>query len=180
MNSTIEFINYAKHRHDVCANQKYHGYLPYSFHLDTVIAQARKYQYLLSTVEERRLVVLGAAGHDLIEDTRLTYNDIHFSESKEVADIIYACTELRGRNRAERHGQEYFNTLKENRLAVFVKLSDIIANVLFGMLTNSSMLEKYRKEYPKVKEELYREEFKEMFDDLERYLFGVNVLQITE
>ncbi len=75
--------------HDVGCNQKYDKYLPYSFHLKAVVAQARKYikSVPLRTFEteaERQIcsdpvhvfVIIAAAGHDLIEDARLTYNDV--------------------------------------------------------------------------------------------------------
>jgi (p)ppGpp synthase/HD superfamily hydrolase len=115
---------------------------------------------------------MGAWGHDLIEDARVTYNDIRNNRGQPMADIIYACTELRGRDRNERHGAEYFKTLNDNRLAVFVKLCDIIANVTFSMLTGSTMYDKYRKEYPHMREELYGHtvEFEDMFLHLERLL----------
>ncbi len=159
------FIDWCHNQHDVVCNQKYDKTLPYSTHLKFVQAQAEKFAYLVRPTEEV-VVIKAAAGHDLIEDARVTYNDVVGLVGVDVADIIYACTELRGRNRSERHGAEYFETLKQNRLAVYVKLCDIIANVTYSKLTNSSMYHKYQKEYMKLVTELYREEFEEMFDEL--------------
>lgn len=133
--------------------------------------------------EDFQLALMGAWGHDLIEDARTTYNDIKQFKHKdpkssldgtilipELANIIYACTELRGKNRSERHGHEYIQLLRENRLGRFVKLCDIIANVNYGLLTNSSMYNKYQDEYPHLYSELYTVEFKPMWDYLEKLL----------
>ncbi len=50
------------------------------------------------------------------------------------------------------------------------KLCDITANVLYSVLSGSSMLRKYREEYAVVKSYLYCEEYKEMFENLEGLL----------
>jgi (p)ppGpp synthase/HD superfamily hydrolase len=100
----------------------------------------------------------------------MTYNDVKQIFGKEVADIVYYCTELRGRNRYERHGEEYINGLISSKLASYVKLCDICANMTMGKKTGSSMLEKYRKEYKTKTLKLYREEFKEIFEYIENNL----------
>lgn len=174
-----EILQQMYEQHDVVCNQKYGDNLLYSFHLKAVVAQVNKYKLCLNQsdlnwVEQEwryQKAIRGAAGHDLIEDARLTYNDVKQRWGVEVADIIYACTECRGHNRDERHSKEYFNTLKENRLAVFVKLCDIMANVIFSMLTNSSMYEKYQKEYPRLALELYKQgEYEKLWTDLATFL----------
>ena len=177
-----QFIDYCVNQHDIVCNQKYNDTLPYSFHLFAVAQQSNKYSYLL-TDRDSVLVELGAWGHDLFEDARKTYNDVrnlnitsskgtvHYPElSAEVAEIIYACTELRGKSRDERHGPEFYQGLKENSLGLYVKLCDLIANITFGLLTNSGMVKKYRQEFPHFKAELYREEFDVMFSDIEKLL----------
>jgi len=169
-------------QHDIVCNQKYNDYLPYSFHLKAVEVQARKYINLIplektsndglfSKYFPRKWVVLGAAGHDLIEDARMTYNDVLSLLGVYTANIIYACTECRGHTREEKHCQEFFDTLKENRLGVYVKLCDIMANVLFSLLTSSSMYDKYKKEFPNLKDQLYVEgEYDPLWNDLEKLL----------
>lgn len=171
-----EVRRFAYYQHDVVCNQKYNETLPYSFHLDLVEKQAIKFKYLL-TDEEFDIVRMGAICHDLIEDARLTYNDIKngvFSltiyQLNQLADIIFACTELRGKDRDERHGPEFIQGLKDNKLGLFVKLCDISANVGFGLLTNSTMVARYRKEFPKFKEQLYLDEYKPLFDHIEKQL----------
>ena len=174
----LKFKDWAYYQHDIVCNQKYNKTLPYSFHLDLVANNATKFKHLVKE-NDRGITLMGALGHDLIEDARVTYNDIKqlplmdhlgFKISEQVADVIYACTELRGRNRGERHGEEYIHGLRDNRLGLFVKLCDIGANVGFGVLTNSSMVKKYREEFPKMKEKLYRKEFDELFVYIEKLL----------
>jgi len=111
---------------------------------------------------------MGCWGHDLIEDARVTYNDIVDRVGEVVADIIYCCSEEKGRNRDERHSSKYYGELGYNRLAVFVKLCDIIANVTYSILTKSSMYDKHKKEHEKTMKYLYREEFQPMYDYLDK------------
>jgi (p)ppGpp synthase/HD superfamily hydrolase len=170
---TSQIINNIYAIHDVHCNQKYDKIYPYSLHLKAVVAQAYKYKHLIdeSIVGDVEDIYIAAAGHDLIEDARLTYNDVVQSYGKLVADIIYACTELRGHDRPERHGEEYFLVLSKLRPAVFIKLCDIMANVLYSILTNSSMYEKYQKEFPWLYENLHIVgEFEELWDDLRELL----------
>ena len=172
-------------RHDEYCNQKYgKDDLPYSFHLKAVVAQANKYKQLLPkgsytdidvriSFQQLQLsqVLLAAAGHDLIEDARITYNDLKLVFPIVTADIIYACTEEKGKNRDERHSQKFFDELKQNRLAVYIKLCDIMANVLYSLLSDSSMYAKYQKEFPRLYQELHKEgEYELLWDDLREYL----------
>lgn len=167
-----EWIKYCINQHDVVCNQKYDGDLPYSFHLKMVDKQYEKFKYLLPNSSPiRRNIKAGIYGHDLIEDARVTYNDIGNKTSNTVAEIIFCVTDTRGRTRMERHSDEYFAVLQENDEAIFVKLCDVISNVKFSLLTNSTMLNKYRDEYPNVKKKIYREQYKEMFVYLEKLLF---------
>lgn len=92
------------------------------------------------------VLIKAAYGHDLIEDTRVTYNDVLKQTTIEVANIIYALTNEKGRNRKERADNLYYVGIVNTPGAVFVKLCDRIANVRFGILTNSPMVEMYKKE----------------------------------
>lgn len=163
---TYKFIDYCHDRHDRVCNQTYSPGIPYSFHLRMVEAQVEKFGKLLDP-SVYNLVLMGAAGHDLIEDARVTYGDLCNMVSKEICEIIYLCTEMRGRYRADRKNDAFYEDLKTNKLAVFVKLCDIIANVKFGFLENSKQFQRAKNEYPKIKAHLYCDEFKPMFDYLE-------------
>jgi (p)ppGpp synthase/HD superfamily hydrolase len=143
--------------HDVECNQKYNKTLPYSFHLEMVAKQAEKFaHHIPSDNPYHDAVWAGIWGHDSIEDARLTYNDVRNMFGDISADIVFLCTEFKGKTRAERKPTEFYLQLRENDLAVFVKLCDIIANTKFSLLTNSSMYSKYKAEYfDKVKPLLY-------------------------
>lgn len=162
--------------HDVECNQKYNKTLPYSFHLEMVYAQASRFDHVLARLIQKESknpenlkdltfsVVVAVWGHDSIEDARLTYNDILLMYGVFAADIIYLCTDWKGKNRLERKPVHYYEDLSKNKLAVFVKLCDIIANIKFGLLTNSSMYETYKTEWTSTKFKLTSvlPEFKEM------------------
>jgi len=165
------FRNFCFDQHDKECNQKYDKTLPYSFHLKCVAAQAMKYANLVGfTEEETHQVICGAYGHDLIEDARLSYNDIKDGMTVEIAEIVFLCTENKGRNRAARKGKEFYEDLVKNKLAVFVKLCDIKANATFSMLTGSGMFKKYATEWTYIKVYLneHGKEFSVIFDDLDR------------
>lgn len=166
-----KFRDFCTQQHDIVCNQKYDETLPYSFHLNAVASQVTIFFNIIKSHDLNIAnIYMGCYGHDLIEDARMTYNDIKELTNESVADIIYCCTEEKGKDRASRHNQKYFDELKVNNEAVFVKLCDIIANLKYSLLTNSSMFTKYKKEYPHLKSELYREEYDEMFKYIERLL----------
>lgn len=161
---------YFSHLHDVEVNQKYAKTLPYSFHLDLVANQASRFSHHIPSDYPYYSAVWAAIyGHDSIEDARLTYNDVKEMFGEIAANIIYLCTEDKGRNRSERKSERWYQELRTNDLAVFVKLCDIIANSLFSLSTGSSMFKKYKSEYiQKVKPHLYCEEYKDMFGFLDK------------
>jgi len=151
-------------------NHKYDGYLPYEFHLRMVVQVFNEFKNLLPemlfTCEEEvhrniwetkdetlRVIELACWGHDLLEDTRVSYNDIRHRldmcsdhNVTYVSDIIYAVTNEKGRTRKERANDKYYEGIRNTPGAVFVKLCDRIANVRYSKMTKGSMIEKYRKE----------------------------------
>jgi (p)ppGpp synthase/HD superfamily hydrolase len=146
--------------------------LPYSFHLNAVAAQAKLFKHHIPDFDPINTAIWTAIyGHDSIEDARLTYNDIKAKYGKEAAEMIYLCTELRGRNRSARKGDDMLIELSLNKEAVFVKLCDIIANIKYSLLTNSTMIDIYREEYySKIKPILYKESYLDMFNYIEQLL----------
>jgi len=168
--SVEEAVAFFKELHDVGVNQKYLDYLPYSFHLDMVDAQNKRFSYLL-TKEERRICNITSYGHNSIEDGRLTFNDLVTMFDEIIATIIFRCTDYTGRTREERKPLQLYKDLAAEPLAVYTKLCDIIANSLVSFMSNSSMFKKYKDEYyRKVKPYLLpgNERFKDMFDTLEQ------------
>jgi (p)ppGpp synthase/HD superfamily hydrolase len=128
-------------------NHQYYRYLPYEFHLRMVNNVYEDFQHLL---DEELNVYCGKAiwAHDTIEDTRVSYNDVKNQLGDEVADIVYAVTNDKGKNRKERAGDRYYEGIRNTPGAVFVKLCDRIANVQYGKMTKSRMFEMYKKENP--------------------------------
>lgn len=145
-------------------NHFYDTYLPYEFHLKMVVNVYEDFKYLLPknmfiTTDSRdadsdvthKVVYLACWGHDLIEDTRVSYNDVkneldNYSGYSHVADIIYALTNEKGKNRKERANDKYYEGIRSTPGAVFVKLCDRIANVQYSKMTKSRQYEMYKKE----------------------------------
>ena len=142
-------------------NHQYDTYLPYEFHLRMVHNIGQKFKHLLdnrefytgeeivnpvSQVSLRSACMLATWGHDLIEDSRVSYNDVKNHLGQEVADIIYAVTNEKGKNRKERANDNYYKGIRVTPGAVFVKLCDRIANVQYSKMTGSRMFEMYKKE----------------------------------
>ena len=132
-------------------NHMYDAYLPYEFHLRMVAKVAEKYIELIPDSNDgetalRDTVLLAAYGHDLIEDTRVSYNDVKENLGLGPADIIYACTNEKGKNRKERANDKYYEGIRNTRGAVFVKLCDRIANVQYSKMSGSRMFDMYSKE----------------------------------
>lgn len=152
-------------------SDKFSTPIPYDFHLSAVVESGVRFFNLLDEVDytkfgltsaesTERVVFFALWGHDLLEDVRLTYNNLHdlFSkyldhvEAKAISEIIYLVTDFKGRTREERKPDEYYIELSKNELAIFVKLSDMCANMTYGKLFRSSMLPKYKKiDLPKIK-----------------------------
>ena len=116
-------------------NHFYDKYLPYEFHLRMVAKVARDFIKVIERsaegdVDDWVLTILVACyGHDLIEDTRVSYNDAKEILDGDAADIIYAVTNEKGKNRKERANNKYYEGIRNTPGAVFVKLCDRIANV---------------------------------------------------
>jgi hypothetical protein len=173
-----EFKAFCDERHNIYVNQFYDKGLTYSFHTDVVLIQGIKFLHLIPNLVDKFMAKCGLKGHDLMEDGRMTFNDIKTSiidilvkngldnhikyEEVEkigigVAEIVYQCTDYRGRNRHERKPIEYYNELVQNKLAVFVKICDIIGNTKYGFLTNSDKASMYKKEWQtKVRKLLHK------------------------
>lgn len=151
-------------------NHHYNNY-PYEFHLSMVVGFAEKYLDLIP--ESFRPTIIAACwAHDTIEDTRHTYNDVKEALGVDVAEIVYALTNEKGRNRKERANRKYYQGIKDTPGAIFVKLCDRLANVKYSVETNSSMANKYRKEQLNFLSELYTNQYNPMFEELQSLLIN--------
>lgn len=139
-------------------NHYYDKYLPYEFHLRMVAQVAEQFIGLIkrpidqrsggdiNNVNLRNSIRKACWGHDLIEDCRVSYNDVKSQLGEQAADIIYAVTNEKGKTRQERANDKYYEGIRNTPGAVFVKLCDRIANVQYAKMTKSRMFDVYQKE----------------------------------
>jgi (p)ppGpp synthase/HD superfamily hydrolase len=171
---TEEKIKWCIDQH-VKTNHWYDEYLPYEFHLRMVAQAAKDFVHLVPDSNDgestnREAITMAAYGHDLIEDTRVSYNDVKEILGLQAADIIYAVSNEKGKNRKERANDKYYEGIRNTPGAVFVKLCDRIANVQYSKMTKSRMFEMYKKENDAFMEQLgwsagkkYLHEYADMF-----------------
>ena len=158
---TIEAIKQSAHQLHDHVNQTYDKTHPYGFHLDMVVDSVYQYGHEVCAEEKDVLpLFFGAYYHDSIEDARQTYNDVkatarqYMDEDQALmaAEIAYALTNDKGRTRAERAGEKYYQGIRETPYAPFVKLADRLANISYSFThcndANAHMKDVYRNELP--------------------------------
>ncbi len=159
--SEIEQIQQSAHQLHASVNQTYDKVHPYGHHLDMVAESVFRFGHLVCVDEQDILpLFFGAYYHDSIEDARLTYNDaiqaaLHYMNEQQAhmaAEIVYALTNDKGRTRAERSGEKYYQGIRETPYAPFMKLADRVANANYSFThanaSNLHMQEVYRNEMP--------------------------------
>lgn len=157
----INEIRNDAHALHASVNHAYDRIRPYGFHLDMVVNWVRKYIEEVCVSEQDILPIYFAAFyHDSIEDARLSYNDVmkiaqelmDEEQAYLAAEIVYALTNEKGRNRAERANEKYFGGIREIPYAPFVKLADRLANTSYafskGTADSLRMSKVYREELP--------------------------------
>lgn len=157
----INEIRNDAHTLHASVNHAYDRIRPYGFHLDMVVNWVRKYIEEVCVSEQDILPIYFAAFyHDGIEDARLSYNDVmkiaqelmDEEQAYLAAEIVYALTNEKGRNRAERANEKYFAGIREIPYAPFVKLADRLANTSYafskGTADSLRMSKVYREELP--------------------------------
>lgn len=150
-------------------NHYYDNDKPYSVHLLSTWEFGVTYKHLLPPLVADN--VLAACWlHDVIEDCRKTYNDIKKEFGQDVADIVYAVTNEKGRNRKERANERYYEGIRNTPFATYVKLCDRLANVSYSANPRTNIFYMYRKEHPDFLLSIYDERYKEMFDKLNELL----------
>jgi hypothetical protein len=157
----ISAIRKSAHALHASVNQTYDKVHPYGLHLDMVVNEVTKYGHEVCVREEDVLpLFFGAYYHDSIEDTRQTYNDVMRTakqwmddkQARMAAELIYAMTNEKGRTRAERASEKYYQGIRETPYAPFVKLADRLANFTYSMehqnVSNARMKDLYIQEMP--------------------------------
>lgn len=150
-------------------NHYYDTYLPYEFHLKMVVQAAQDFMYCAENQWSE--LEIACWGHDLIEDTRTSYNDCKIVLGEYAADIIYAVSNEKGKNRAERANDKYYQGIVNTKGAVFVKLCDRIANVQYSKMTKSKMFDMYKSEHPNFLHHL--SPLPSSYSPIDRYLINL-------
>ena len=136
--------------------------MPYAFHLKLAASYVTRFGHLvINDVAEIQTLYAAIYFHDSLEDARLTYNDLTKVFQKlnaegcninvEVAtEAVYALTNDKGRTRAERAGEKYYEGIRNTRFAPFLKMCDRLANLRYSTLfgIKSRMAEVYEHEHP--------------------------------
>ena len=152
----IEVIRLSAHTLHQNVNQTYGENLPYGYHLDMVAEGVSEYGYLVCDSENDVVpMFFGAYYHDSIEDARLSYHDVmnvacdYMTEEQALmaTEIVYALTNDKGRTRAERAGEKYYQGIRETPYAPFVKLCDRLANVTYSCADNGEMNNRMKEVY---------------------------------
>ena len=165
-----EIISFAINAHQN-TNHLYDG-KPYAVHLSMVAMCALRHIDCLPHKDVVDVVLKSCWLHDTIEDCRLTYNDIKQVAGEEVANIVYAVTNEKGKTRKDRANEAYYKGIKETPWATFVKICDRIANVSYSAEAKSTMFDKYKQEHSHFLKSLFPNKnemqlYKEMIDELE-------------
>ncbi len=140
------------------SNHFYDNDKPYEFHLKMVVDLAKTFKSFIPE-SDRQTVFAGCWCHDIIEDARITFSDLRKATSESVAELAYALSNEKGRSRAERANEKYYEGIRKTKYATFIKLCDRIANVTYSldkMDVDKSMFEKYKKENTKFIDELIK------------------------
>ena len=157
-------------RVDKETNHIYAEHYPYSTHYDMTCDIARRFIYLIP--EEHRLNVWAACRcHDVIDDCRQNYDDVASETNVYIAELVYAVSNEKGRNRKERANDKYYGGIRNTNYAVFVKLCDRMANIEFSHQTdNTKKLKMYADENENFRKQLFLSKYSPMFDFMEELL----------
>lgn len=131
---------------------KYSSGRPYTYHLGRTAAIMRE---VLPTWHPWRDDLLAAAWlHDIVEDTKVSVEDLAEKFGRRVADLVWAVTDERGRTREERKRATY-PKIRATPGAVLLKLCDRLANLEEASGGGGSFLTMYAREHPLFHAELH-------------------------
>jgi (p)ppGpp synthase/HD superfamily hydrolase len=136
---------YARKCHDD-ANCTYDKGQSYMVHVNGVVLVVQHYKSIFVKPEDRDITVAAAYCHDILEDTKQSYNDVSAVIGKDAADIVLAVTDVSAENRLMKHLLTMGKTVINYR-AIILKMCDILANAMYSKAHGSSMYKKYVEEY---------------------------------
>jgi (p)ppGpp synthase/HD superfamily hydrolase len=175
MGLVSDLISRARHHATYCVESTNHRYdcFSYMYHLENVARIASEFIYL-NPPDQHENILAACWLHDSIEDHRQTYNDILHITNREVAEIVFALTNNKGRTRKERADRFYYHGIRAIPGAVFVKLCDRVANVLYSKRTNSEMFHKYKHEHSLFIDELRSAQHAPLIHFLDKLVYTVH------
>lgn len=140
-----------------CHNGSNHSYdgLPYTFHLDMADEVALQFIYLIPE-KDQLTVRAGIRCHDIMEMCDQVYSQVAKNTNIQVADIAYALTPDKGKNRAQRMGPDYYRLVIITQHATYAKLCDRIANIKHSKRKNSPRFKMYKNEHAEFCENMLR------------------------
>lgn len=140
----IEAAKFARKAHE---GQYYGEFSYFAGHLTTVANTVIEYLTAaeIKDTDLGKHLVAAAFLHDTLEDQGWTasYADLEKKFGTFVADVVYACTKDKGKNRAERASERFYSILAETPFATFIKTCDLVCNMESSKQNKSSMFEKY-------------------------------------
>lgn len=136
--------DYAEKCHNE-ANCTYDGN-GYMTHVNLVVGMVEVYKTVFKYPIDRDLTIAAAYCHDLIEDTKESYNDVSMVIGKDAADVVLAVTDVSAENRLMKHLLTMGKTVMNYR-AIILKMCDICANATYSRTHGGSMYKKYVEEY---------------------------------
>ena len=135
---------------------------------------AYKYLYLILEPEVKIDTILDVLAstwtHDLIEDARETYNDVKKATNENIAELTYAVTDEKGKDRDGRKNKKFYKELVLVDYADYLKICDRLANAKHSNSVGHRMSDMYKSEYTHFKEMLYKDTYKPMFEELDELL----------
>ncbi len=128
----------------------------------------------LVPIDKQVGVLKGILCHDVIEDCRITFNNLVEVIGYTGAMITYACTNNKGKDREERADASYYNGINNTPFAEYAKVVDRLANTSSSVATGHGMAKKYKKEFPHFRENVQRDlEFSEMWHHLKHMTYAL-------
>lgn len=144
-------LEYAMKKH---AGATYDKGAPYIVHCVGVSNVANRFGVAVTDLDFGFHVHMACIGHDLIEDAGVKYCNLKAVFGDVVAELIYLCTDEKGRYREEVNAKTWPELAKDHR-AVTVKLCDRIFNMETSLANSSHQLTRYVNEYAAFKKALY-------------------------
>ncbi|MBO5142262.1 MAG: bifunctional (p)ppGpp synthetase/guanosine-3',5'-bis(diphosphate) 3'-pyrophosphohydrolase [Clostridia bacterium] len=155
------YINFIKERH---GSQTRKQGTPYYLHPVSVCECLAKKGFANN-------YLIAGLFHDLLEDTKTTYEEILNISNYEVAEAVRLVTKEEGYNM-----REYIERIKQNDIAKMVKLADRWHNLSESIVASSSFQKKYIKETEDwyidlAKGTIFEEDINKALDILKKYYY---------